>query len=242
MERRALYRATGMVSMIGVAAWAIGSGGIALLLALTHRMGGPPPLTIAMLMPTAWMFFVVGFVGLYTWLATRCGAVVWRPGLVAIIALLLMMAGTLYWTWASRIGVEYSGSVAVVNVATRSAVNDQLDFYASIASNLGVPVVGLALIATAWLTRKAPELRAVTSTLLVMGIVSAAYYFVTDMGAPSLLSNTGAPGLMVSEAGVIVFAAVWLIGWIALGRWLWRAGAIQSPSATTSMNASIRME
>lgn len=115
-----------------------------------------------------------------------------------------------------------------VDLSARSAVNERLDYYAYAVSNLGIPVVGLALVVTAWLTRREPELRSVTRTLFVMGVVSAAYYFFTDMGAPSLLRNTGTPGLLGVVAGALTFAVVWLGGWALLGRGLWKTGAIQS--------------
>lgn len=225
MERLALYRATGMVSLVGVGAWVLGSVSVALGLAFTHMVGGPPPLAISMVLPTAWMFFVVGFIGLYTRLAERCDAIVWLPGIIAISALLAMMVGAMYWTYGAQVGVQYTGSVTIVTQPL--AVDQRLDEYAYAVSNLGIPAMGLALIVTAWLTRQAPDLRAITRMLLVMGAISAAYYFFSDMGAPSLLRNTGMPGLIGMEAGALAFAVVWLSGWVLLGRWLWKAGAIQ---------------
>jgi hypothetical protein len=125
------------------------------------------------------------------------------------------------------------GSATVVSLAQRSQLNEQLQYNAYVASNLSYPVLGLALVVTGLLTLRAPALRTVARTLLLMGVAGMLYYFFTDMGAPSLLRNTGTPGLLGMVAGALVFYGVWLFGWLRLGRWLWQAGEIGTATPPT---------
>jgi hypothetical protein len=116
-------------------------------------------------------------------------------------------------------------------------VNETLDFYAYEISNLAYPWMGVALLATAWLIRRAPDLRRVTRLLVILGAISVVYYFFTDMGAPSLLRNTGTPGIMGMMAGSLVYYLVWMGCWGALGLWLFRMGAalaLASPAPATT--------
>lgn len=234
----ALYRATGLVSLVGIVVWIVGPILIGLGLALSGRTQSPP-LSVMMLLPMGWLFFVIGFIGLYSWLARRCGALVWIPGVVAIVTLLALIVATMYWSYNSQVGVSYAGNTTVVNLGQASAVNELWDGYAYEASYLGYPVLGLTLIATGLLALRVPAVRAVARTLLVMGAITALYYFFTDMGAPPLLRNTSTPGLIGMAAGALVFAAVWLIGWLRLGRWLWRAGALPLPAAPLTVAPSL---
>lgn len=227
MKRLALYRATGMVSLVGVGVWILGTAAMILGLTLAHMTAGPP-LPVLMILPTAWMFFIIGCVGLYSWLAERRGALVWIPGIVAIAMLLAMMVSAMYWTYFSQIGAQQIGSAQVVNLAAASMVNEQLDSYAYAVTNLGYPALGLAFVVTSLLTWRIAALRAVTRMVLVMGAVGMLYYFFTDMGAPALLRDTGTPGILGMMAGSLAFYTVWLGGWVLLGRTLWKAGAIQA--------------
>lgn len=222
IARSALYRATGLISLLGVAVWILGLAWLTLKTVITPQMLTPMALLI---LSAKWSFFPIGFMGLYAWLSARRGALVWLPGVVALAALVAMIAGGLYWTWASQVGVTQMGSVQVVDIPATSAVNQQLDYYAYAATCLGFPVMGLALLVSGWMIRSLPDLRGVSRTLLLMGAISAIYYFFTDMGAPSLLRNTGTPGVLGLLAGALVFTVVWLGGWVLLGRQLWQAGA-----------------
>ncbi len=235
----ALYRATGLVSLVGIVVWIVGPLLIGLGLTLSGSAGSAPPLSVMMLLPVGWLFFVIGFIGLYSWLARRCGALVWIPGAVAIVTLLALIVATMFWSYNSQVGVTYAGNTTVVNLGQASAVNQLWDSYAYEVSYLAYPVLGLTLIATGLLALRVPALRAVARTLLVMGAITALYYFFTDMGAPRLLRNTGTPGEIGMAAGALVFAAVWLIGWLRLGRWLWRAGALPLPAAPLTVAPSL---
>lgn len=222
IARSALYRATGLVSLLGVAVWVLGLAWLTLKTVITPQMLTPMALLI---LSAKWSFFPIGFIGLYAWLSARRGALIWLPGAVAIVALLALLVGELYWTWASQVGAYQTGSITTVDLAATSAVNQQVDYYAYAAMSLGFPAMGLALLATGWMIRSIPELRGVSQAILLMGAISAVYYFFTDMGAPSLLRNTGTPGVLGLLAGAFVFTVVWLGGWVLLGRQLWQAGA-----------------
>jgi hypothetical protein len=233
IARSALYRAAGLISLLGVAVWILG---LAWLTLDTMLFSQPlAPITF-ILLQAKWGFFAIGFIGLFAWLSARRGALVWLPGVVALAALLVMLAGGLYWNWASQVlvGAIQTGSVQVVNLAATSAVNQQVDYYAYAAMNLGFPVLGLALLVAGWMIRATPGLRGASRALLLMGAISAVYYFFTDMGAPSLLRNTGMPGILGMLAGMLVFTAVWLGGWALLGRQLWQAGAAQEQAAVVA--------
>ncbi len=232
----ALYRTSGLVSLAGVGAWIVGPIVISVALALSHMPGSAPPLSVELLIPTGWLFFVVGFIGLYAWLAKRCGALIWLPGLAVIAILLVLVVASLYYTYNSQIGVQQSGGVTVVNMAAAQAVNQQLDYYAYAAMNLAYPALGLALFVSGALAWRA-EPRFVGRALATMGALGMLYYFFTDMGAPSLLRNTGTPGILGMVAGLLVFVGVWLISWARLGRLLLQESA--QPSATPATPPAI---
>lgn len=237
----ALYRATGLVSLVGIVAWIIGPILLGAGLALSGSMQSSSVGMMMMLLPVGWLFFVIGFVGLYSWLAKQCGWAVWIPGVAAIATLLVMIVAALYWGYNSQIGVSYAGDTTVVNLSQASAVNQLWDYYAYQASYLAYPALGLALLATGLLALRSQAPHAVARTLLVMGALAVVYYFFTDMGAPSLLRNTGTPGVLGMAAGALAFFGAWLIGWLRLGRWLWQAGAL-APVATVappSLNPSL---
>jgi hypothetical protein len=233
MTRSALYRAAGAVSLFGIAVW------ILVLAWLTWqtlilRQNLDPMMFI--ILQAKWSFFVIGFIGLYAWLSAHRGALVWLPGAIAIATLLAMIAGGMYYEWASQVGVSGGGSVTIVDLGAASAVNQQVDYYAYVAINQGFPVIGLALLVTGWMIRATQGLRGASRALIVMGAISFIYYFFTDMGAPSLLRNTGTPGLIGLIAGALVFTVVWLGGWLLLGRQLWQAGATAEQVSTAAVS------
>ncbi len=238
----ALYRATGLVSLVGIVLWIIGPIVATASVTPMHLAGGEPPFSVMMVLPIGWLFFIVGFVGLYTWLARQTGWLIWIPGAFAIAILLTLIAATMYWTYNSQIGVQQLGAATVVNLSARSVVNPQLNAYAYDASYLAYPALGLALVVTGLLALRQPALRAAARMLLLMGVVGMLYYFFTDMGAPSLLRNTGAPGLAGMVAGAVVFYGVWLVGWLRLGRWLRQAGALPAPIGVAPAPASTALD
>lgn len=234
----ALYRATGLVSLIGIVAWIIGPILLGLGLALTGSMQSSSVGMMMMLLPVGWLFFVIGFVGLYSWLAKQVGWLVWIPGALAIATLLVMIVAALYWGYNSQIGVSSEGNTTVVNLTQASAVNQALDYEAYQASYLAYPALGLMLLATGLLALRSATSRAAARTLLVMGALAVVYYFFTDMGAPPLLRNTGTPGVLGMAAGSLAFFGAWLIGWLRLGRWLWQAGALAPATGVASPGLS----
>jgi hypothetical protein len=235
----ALYRATGLVSLVGIVMWIVGPILLGVGMAFASASGAAQPMSMMVVLPVGWLFFVIGFIGLYSWLARQCGPLVWIPGALVIVTLLTMIVAALYWSYNSQIGVSYEGSTTVVNLGQASAVNQLWDYYAYEASYLAYPVLGILLIATGLLALRFAPSRAAARTLLVMGAITALYYFFTDMRAPHLLRNTGTPGLIGMAAGALVFAAVWLIGWLRLGRWLWRAGVLPLPAAPLTVAPSL---
>lgn len=234
----ALYRTTGLVSLVGVITWIIGPILLGVGLALTGSMQSSSVNVMMALLPVGWFFFVIGFVGLYVWLARQSGWLVWIPGALAIATLLVMIVAALYWGYNSQIGVSYEGNTTVVNLAQASAVNQALDVYAYQASYLAYPALGLLLLATGLLALRTATARVVARTLLVMGALAIVYYFFTDMGAPPLLRNTGTPGVLGMAAGSLAFFGVWLIGWLRLGRLLWQAGALTPATTITAPSLS----
>lgn len=232
----ALYRTSGLISLVGVVAWILGPIVIAISLALVNMTGATPPLSVMLLVPMGWLFFAVSFIGLYAWLAQRCGALVWLPGAAVIAILLVLVVATIYWTYNSQIGVQHMGNNTIVNVDARQVVNEQLDYYAYAAMNLAYPALGLALAISGLLAWRV-EPRFVARSLLTMGALGMLYYFFTDMGAPSLLRNTGTPGILGMEAGLLVFVGVWLISWARFGRLLLRESA--QPSAAPAAPPAI---
>ena len=92
----------------------------------------------------------------------------------------------------------------------------ECQFYA--ANFLGYPILGLGLLGGGWLAARTRALGRLSALPLILGALSIAVYFFMDMGAPSLLRNTGTPGLLVMVAGQLAFALVWAGSWIAIGR------------------------
>lgn len=127
-----LYRATGMISLAGVALWILGGAGVAVGTVLALRMGMSPArsMGVAIGLPVTWLFFAIGFYGLYTRLAEARGAVVWWPGSFIILLLIALIVGSIYSLWAGMVGVSYSGSTMIVNPGARGSVNEMLDSYA----------------------------------------------------------------------------------------------------------------
>ena len=236
ITRSALYRGAGAVSLLGIAVWVVGLLALMIDMALTGQFARP---AMAIVLPARWAFFAVGLIGLYAWLSAHRGALVWLPGAIALATLVAMIAGGMYYEWASQVGVSGGGAITVVDLGAASVVNQQVDYYAYVANNQGFLVIGLALLVTGWMIRSTPALRGVSRALIVMGAISFIYYFFTDMGAPSLLRNTGTPGLIGLAAGALVFTVVWLGGWLLLGRQLWRAGASPQPEAAAAAGGEV---
>lgn len=220
------YRIAGRVSLIGIGVWLLGGAGFALYSAI-NPVYSP---NIAVASSIAWVFFIVGMIGLYERLAERNSKLVWIPGAIAIATVTLIMVSGVYHGYTSGVGVQYAVNTTVADLGARSQLDEQLSQLAYEVENLSYPVLGLALVATGAVIARAGELRRAAKTIIVMGIVTALYYFFTDMGAPSILRNTGTPGLIGLILGSIVFFAIWLGGWARLGLWLARDGVKSLPS------------
>ncbi|MDE3230997.1 MAG: hypothetical protein KGO05_14045 [Chloroflexota bacterium] len=227
VQRSALYSATGVVAMIAIPVWILGVIALVVAEMVMGTMGQAPSLAVGMGVPFAWMFFVVGFFGLYARLAEGRRGIVWLPGAIVIALLLALIAGSAYYFWAAQVGVTPVGNASIVNLGARGSVNETLGGYAYDIKNLAYPWIGVALLATALLIRSAPGLRRPTRLLAILGAASVLMYFFTDMGAPPILRNTGTPGLMGMMAGTLVYYFIWLGCWGALGLWLFRQGATQ---------------
>jgi hypothetical protein len=86
---------------------------------------------------------------------------------------------------------------------------------------LRYPVLGLGLLGGGWLAGRIRALGGLSALPLILGALSLCVYFFMDMGAPTLLRNTGTPGLLIMAAGQLVCALVWAASCIAIGRRLW---------------------
>ncbi len=231
------YRLAGRVSLIGIGVWLLGAAGLALYSIINPAYS--PNIEIAT--SFAWVFFIVGLVGLYERLAEHSSKLVWLPGAIAIATVTLIMVSGAYHGYISGVGVQYSANKTVVELSARSQIDEQLSQLAYEAENLSYPALGLALVATGLVITRVHELRRIAKTVIVMGVVTALYYFFTDMGAPSILRNTGAPGMIGLILGFIVFFVTWLGGWARLGLWLAREGA-KSQSSGASTESTVGLE
>ncbi len=219
------YRLAGRVSLIGIGVWLF--GGVAFAAYSFINPAYSPNVEIAYSL--GWVFFILGMVGLYERLAERSSKWVWIPGAIAIATVMLLMVSGVYHGYTAGIGVQYSANKTVVNLSARSQVDEQLSFLAYEVWNLSIPALGLALAVTGLIIVRARELRHIAKTLLAMGIVTALYYFFTGMGAPSILRNTGTPGMIGLILGSLVFFVTWLGGWARLGLWLAKDDAEPQP-------------
>lgn len=231
------YRIAGGVSLIGIGVWLL-VGAVFAIHSFLDPVYSP---TIAIVSSLAWVFFVVGIIGLYQRLAEQSSRVIWMPGAIAIATVTLIMVGGVYHAYTSGIGVQYAVHTTVVDLSVHSQITEELSLLSYEVENLSYPALGLALVATGAVIARVRELRRVAKTIIIMGIVTALYYFFTDMGAPSILRNTGTPGLIGLVLGSIVFVLTWLGGWARLGLWL-ALGDMKPKSSSASKEPTVGLE
>ncbi len=219
MSRARFVRIAGLAGIVGGVAYILNFYILnffimaSLLSGLQHSI---PPLVLWLSLPSLWLFFFVALLGFYTRLAERASRVTWLFGLIAGVGALMVLVGGIGINY-----VWYTNSLTVEHQLTNDPTGGVFAYYFYAASLLGYPVLGLGLLGGGWLSRRTRALGRLSALPLILGALSIAVYFFMDMGAPSLLRNTGTPGLLVMAAGQFVFALVWAVSWIAIGRTLW---------------------
>lgn len=215
MSRSGFIRFAGLSAIVGGVAYVL-----TMALIFAYSVSGlqqsyPTPI-VWVFLPSLWIFFFVALLGFYTYLAARAGWVTWLFGLVACAGALMILVGGVGINY-----VWYANSLTVAHHLTNDPVGDAISYYLDAASFLGYPVLGLGLLGGGWLARRTRALGGLSALPLILGALSIALYFFMDMGAPSLLRNTGTPGLLVMATGQFLFALAWAVSWIAIGRRLW---------------------
>jgi hypothetical protein len=179
-------------------------------------------------LPAVWLFYLVALLGLHAFVAKRVGGFVWIFGAVATLGALMLLVGGLGISY-----VWYTNSLSVEFRLTNDPVGEAVRYNLYAASFLGYPILGVGLLGTGWLAARSRALGRLSWLPAILGGLSLAMYFVTDMGAPSLLRNTGTPGLLVMVLGQLLFGLVWAGSWIVLGGRLWQGQDGPAPTAST---------
>jgi hypothetical protein len=208
-------RFAGLAGVVGGVAFVV-----ALLVAVAYNVSRlwqtyPTPIPWVAL-PSIWLFYFLALLGWHAFLARQVGWGVWLVGVVAAIGAFMLLIGGIGISY-----VWYSNSLSIEHVLSNDPVGEAFRYYLYAASFLGYPVLGLGLLGSGWLAVRVQALGRLSWLPLVLGTLSILMYFVTDMGAPSLLRNTGTPGLIVMALGQLTFGITWACGWILIGRRLW---------------------
>jgi hypothetical protein len=225
MPRSGFVRFAGLAGIVGGIAYIL-----TLLFIIAYNASGlqlsyPTPVTWVLL-PSLWLFFLVALLGFYSYLAKRAGWVSWLLAVVACAGALMIFIGGVGINY-----VWYTNSLTLEHVLTNDPVGEALRYNLYAANFLGYPILGLGLLGGGWLAARTRALGRLSALPLILGALSIAVYFFMDMGAPSLLRNTGTPGLLVMAGGQLLFALVWACSWIAIGR---RLRAQQGEGAVSS--------
>lgn len=230
MSRATLMRVGGLAAIAGGALWLVmtviefgggflGASGGSTFLNPLHFFG----------IPSIWLLFGVALVGLHPRLGIRpgwLGALALIVSLVGVVALLVGNLGMGY-IWNLNTGIVFDLS------APRPWI-EQFDTALYTAAFAGYLVLGLGMLLYGVAAVRQHALPRYNRWVLAMGVLAALQYFFTDMGAPSLLRNTGTPGILVMVAENIIFLFVWSIGWILLGRLLWTESSVPVPAPATA--------
>ncbi|HEY7834453.1 MAG TPA: hypothetical protein VIG30_12835 [Ktedonobacterales bacterium] len=234
MSRWTLNRYCGFAAMLGGAIWLAYILFCAVALAVPAIAGGPLPYSpnpiASYVYDAAWLLFPLSLMGLLALAAGRVGALAWLGFTVALFGGLMLLVGSLGVTYIQSFAT-YRNGVQVVYLTGYDQIGSNLKLAINSISSLGYPVLGLGLALaglTLWRARALPSWR-LHLLPLALGVFAAIQYFFTDIGAPSLLRNTGMPGLLVMIIEWAIFALAWAIGWIVLGRMLWVAA--EAPAA-----------
>jgi hypothetical protein len=208
-------RFAGLTGLVGGVAYVV-----ALLVTVAYNVSGlwqiyPTPVTWLAL-PSVWLFYLLSLLGWHAFLAQQVGWGVWLFGVVAAIGALMLLIGGIGISY-----VWYSNSLSIEHMLTTDPVGEAFRYYLYAASFLGYPVLGLGLLGSGWLAVRVQALGRLSWLPPLLGVLSIMMYFVTDMGAPSLLRDTGTPGLVVMVLGQLTFGLTWACGWILIGRRLW---------------------
>jgi hypothetical protein len=169
--------------------------------------------------PSIWLLFGVALIGLHLRMAIAprwLGTLSLTISLVGVLALFVGNLGMGY-IWALNSSPEHY-------LGFPSPAIMQFDTQLYTAAFVGYLVLGLGMFLSGVLAVTRRALPRYNAWVLAMGVLVALQYFFTDMGAPSLLRNTGTPGLLVMAGENVIFLLVWSIGWILIGRLLWSEG------------------
>lgn len=172
-----------------------------------------------------WILFPIALLGLLGMAAGRVGLLAWLGFTIALVGGLMLLVGGLGTTfvWSSNAGLR------AIKLTGYDAVGENLKLALYTISFVGYPVLGIGLALVGLLLWRARALPRLNTLPLALGIFVALQYFFTDMGAPSLLRNTGTPGLVVMIVEITVFVLAWAVGWILLGRMLWTSAEVVAP-------------
>lgn len=233
MSRWTPARYCAFATMLGGAIWigeVLYNIGAAIVTAATGSAAYTgPDIMASYVFAAAWMLFPIGLMGLLMLAAGRVGVLSWLGYTIAFAGGLMLLVGDLGTTYA-RSYAAYVGGVQVVHLSGSDLVSANLKLALYQISFLGYPVLGtgLALVGLAlWRARALPRFNLLP---LGLGVFAALQYFFTDMGAPSLLRNTGTPGLLVMVVEFALFVLAWAVGWMLLGRTVWVAMEAPSPA------------
>lgn len=175
--------------------------------------------------------------GLHLRLAERGGWLIWLAFVVAAMGALMLFVGGvgMGYVWYSNMGVEHH----LCGFSAACQQTQLIEYYLYEMDFLGYPLLGAGMILSGILAVRRRLLPRHNALVLVMGVLVAAQYFFTDMGAPSILRNTGLPGLLVMAIETVAFIVIWSVGWITLGRQLWAKPAETPPASGTQMAPAV---
>lgn len=214
-------RYCGFAAMLGGAIWiayVLFNVGAFILPAVT---GGPaytnPNPAAAYIFSATWVLFPLGLIGVLTLAAGRVSTIAWLGFTIAFAGALMLLAGNLGTTY---IWSYYAGQVEI-HLTGYDPVGENIEYALYAISFLGYPVLGIGLGLAGLFLWRARALSRWNLLPLVLGVWGALQYFFTDMGAPSVLRNTGTPGLLVMVIEYALFVLAWGAGWILMGRMVW---------------------
>jgi hypothetical protein len=222
MSKSRMVRWSGLLALLGGALWPVTFVLIVGLEAVGAVTRSPtaPNLVQIVAYPAAWLFFAIGLVGLQARWAIRPRWLGWIAFAAALTGMLMLLVGGtgMGYVWYSNAAAgpmhRLCGSADCQRAQLVEYALYVCDFTGYLVLGAGMTLFGLLATVTRALPRG-------NRLLLVMGILAGTQYWLTDMGAPSILRNTGTPGVIVMASGTLLFTLVWSVGWIVLGRMLW---------------------
>lgn len=241
MSKSRMIRWSGLLALIGGTLWPVTFVliiGLEAVGAVT-RTSTAPNLAQSIAYPAGWLFFAIGLVGLQARWTIRPRWLGWIAFAAALAGMLMLLVGGtgMGYVWYSNAA---AGPMHRLCGATDDCQRTQMVEYALYVSGFaGYLVLGAGMALYGLLATVTRALPRGNRLLLVMGILAGTQYWLTDMGAPSILRNTGTPGVIVLASGTLLFTVVWSVGWIVLGRMLWAQPAEPGEAAGTQARPAL---